>query len=105
MALTIKNLGKGALSSGNSDIVAQVGVGKAALVENVIFVNKGVSSETTVVEIVRASPSKTIRILSQSIAANDRFVLETVTLTAGDKLRGFTTSAVDFLASGVEKDL
>jgi hypothetical protein len=109
MALTIKNLGRGTLAATPTmtTIVTEVTTGKSVLVDNLILMNKGAGTETIVLEIVRASPSKTVRILSQSAPTNTRIVVESLTLNAGDKIQGTTTStsSVDFLASGAEKDL
>jgi hypothetical protein len=66
-----------------------------------------VSSGSVSVQFVRASPAATVPILTTSLGANNRTILEPITLTAGDKLQGMAAAgmAVDFTASGVVKDL
>jgi hypothetical protein len=107
MGLRIKNLGKGTLGTSNTTIVAAVTTGMSVLVENVIFVNKN-STTTMSLYLYKNSLSTAGLILKNySLAVNTRYVLEEITLSAGDYLYGVALAPgnIDFLANGVEKDI
>jgi hypothetical protein len=94
MALTIKNLGKRVLTTGGGDLVPTVASGKSTLVENIIFVNKTGTARTITVEVYDNGITTSMAIVnSRSIGANDRWVLEPVTLNAAQKITGSASAA------------
>lgn len=109
MALTIKNLGRGPVGTASpTDVVQAVLSGKSVLVDNVIFVNTIGTATTFTVSFYDSSAAATIAIVtSLAMPGNGRWVLEPITLDVGDKLtaQAGAGSALEFVASGVEKDL
>ena len=109
MALTITSLGRGVVAgSGSSTDIVTAASGKSVLVDNIIFVNVTGANRTVTVSIYESSAAATYLIAANiAVNANSRWVLETITLDAGDKVVAYASaaSAIEFVANGVIKDL
>src|SRR2546430_756267 len=108
MALTLKNLGKGQMPTGsNGALTSQVLTGKSVLVESVIFVNRQPSAPATVTLYVRRALADTLVMPGQAITSGTRASwTNPIALNAADTLYGLSTATlVDFLVSGVERDI
>jgi hypothetical protein len=108
MALTIKNLKCGLVPAYPSSIavVPTVAAGKSVLVDNITFLNNSGSSQSLILQFQNGVTSITVAD-NLPIAASARFVLEPMTLGAGQWINAWVNSGsgLDFVASGVEKDV
>jgi len=106
MAITIKVLAEGQLPTSTGDLYT-VPANTAAIVKTITLVNTNTASETINLYILK-SGSTARRIIPQDLSLGSKYSLifdEEITLGAGDKIQGSTTTAskVDFTIMGVEK--
>ena len=110
MAVIIRSLADGPVPSPNTNNLypssGGVAAGKAVIVKNMRFVNKGTSPATLNVYFSGASQRQ---ILPLDLQLPPGFALvddQELTLEAGDKIEGKASTAnVDFVISGVERDV
>jgi len=105
MAYTIKNLANGQLPSSLGDLYT-VPSGTSAIVRSITLVNTNTTAETINIYYLQSGGTAR-RILPkdfQLTAGNSLTVDVILTLGAGDKIQGVTTTAssVDYVISGVE---
>ena len=110
MALALKVIGAGTLTTSDANLMtlAVVGTGKAMIVKSIRLSNTTGSAATATVKFNRTSPSKIATAFKGSINANSS-VVDTgeMVLENGDSLTGSATtaSAVDYVISGIERDV
>jgi len=108
MALTIKNLkcGTVAVYPSSGDVVDTVATGKSVLVDNISFVNTSGSTVSLNVQFQNGSAAIPVAD-SVQVAANGRWMLESITLGAGQRISAWilSGSGLQFVSSGVEKDV
>ena len=105
MAYTIKNLANGQLPSSLGDLYT-VPSGTSAIVRSITLVNTNTTTETVNLYYLQSGGTAR-RILPKDLqlaVGNSLTVDIILTLSAGDKIQGQTTTAsvVDFVISGVE---
>jgi len=105
MAYTIKNLANGQLPSSLGDLYT-VPSGTSAIIRSITLVNTNTTTETINIYYLQSGGTAR-RILPQNLqlaAGNSLTVDVILTLGAGDKIQGQTTTAskVDYVISGVE---
>jgi hypothetical protein len=105
MAYTIKNLANGQLPSSLGDLYT-VPTGTSAIIRSITLVNTNTTDETVNLYYLQSGGTAR-RILPKDLkltAGNSLTVDVILTLGAGDKIQGVTTTAsvVDFVISGVE---
>lgn len=114
MALTVKQLGLGAVRSGSygtptTNTLYTPAAGKSAVVSNVSFTNPTVTTCNLEVYVLPAAGTKYHVGWYQGLAQNQSFAItDDITLAAGERLMADTQtndSKVDFVVSGVERDV
>jgi ABC-type hemin transport system substrate-binding protein len=105
MAYTVKNLANGQLPNSIGDLYEVPG-STTAIVRSITLVNTNTTAETVNLYYLKAAGTAR-RIIPKDlslVAANSITVDIILTLGAGDKIQGQTTTAskVDFVISGVE---
>ena len=104
--MTIKNLGVGQLANSIGDIYT-VAASTQAIVKSIVLVNGNTTTEAVNLYYLKASGTARMLIPKDcALAAGASLEFDTViTLGAGDKIQGNTTTAskVDYIISGVEE--
>lgn len=112
MAITVKQLAKGALTTAQDLYVTPVN--KTAIVKSIRLVNTTAAAVTVNLYLRRGTGGTLYRIAppSMSLPANAMYVDDTeITLEGGltlnttdDRIRGDASAAVDYVLSGIERD-
>ncbi len=108
MALTVKNLGSGQLTTTSTTTLYVVPMGKAAIVKNQRFVNRDTVAHTINIFYARAGTTQ-FQLLPKNLSlAPNALVIDQdeLTLAAGDQIQGGVDSGttLDFVISGIERD-
>ena len=109
MALTVRSLADGAVPTSTGNLYPASGgiaSGKAVIVKNMRFVNKGTSAAATLSVFFTGTGQRNIIPPGLSLLPGMAFIDDQeLTLEAGDKIEGLaSTSDVEFVISGVERD-
>ena len=104
--IVMKQLGNGQLANSIGDLYTVPAV-TTALIKSITLVNTNTSAETVNLYVLKASGAAR-RIIPKATILGAGYMLEydsVITLEAGDKLQGDTTTAsrVDFVISGVQE--
>lgn len=104
--IAMKQLGNGQLANSIGDIYT-VPAATTTLIKSITLVNTNTSAETVNLYVLKASGTAR-RIIPKATTLGAGYMLEcdsVITLEAGDKLQGDTTTAskVDFVISGVQE--
>ena len=105
MTITVKNLANGQLPNSAGDLY-EVPASTSAIVKSIILTNTNTTTEYFTLYFLKASgTARAITPVSFALYAGAEYpITELLTMGAGDKIRGVTTTAskVDFVISGVE---
>jgi hypothetical protein len=103
MTITVKNLGDGQLPNSNGDLY-EVPASTSAIVKNITIHNTNTIAELFTITFLKASGTGR-KVIYWSLPPNTSYIHnDVITMGAGDKIQGFTTTAskVDYLINGAE---